>query len=125
MTTPKPTVPKKPPAVRGDEAAAIAAERLRISEILESAEGKRNPAMANQLALYSSLDAQTARGILATSPPSNPYIAAMDAQGPVGLAAAVADIANDPKAARLREIEELGARMRAENRRLSGRGMRD
>ncbi|MGY0573557.1 hypothetical protein ACTGJ9_022800 [Bradyrhizobium sp. RDM12] len=41
--------------VAASENAAIAAERLRVAAILESAEGKRNPAMAQKLALYSVL----------------------------------------------------------------------
>ena len=100
------TAPKKQPAVRGDENAAIANERLRIASIIDSPEGKRNPAMANKLALYSSLDAETARDLLASAPPANPYIAAMEQQGPIGLNAAVTEIAGDAKAARLAEIKE-------------------
>lgn len=96
---------KKPPTVTGDENAAIASERLRISAILESPEGKRNPAMAQKLALGSALDAETARSILAEAPASNPYLAAMDREGPIGLSAATVDITGDPKAARMKEIE--------------------
>jgi len=123
MTTPrKPAATaRKPAAVPSDDNAAIAGERLRICAILESAEGKRNPAMAQKLALYSALDAETAKDILASAPAANPYLAAMEQQGPIGLNAAVADFSNDPKAARLKEIEEMGARMRAERRRAEGR----
>lgn len=55
-------------------------KRLRISSILESSEGKRNPAMAQKLALYSALDAETAKSILAEAPTAaNPYLQAMEA----------------------------------------------
>jgi len=123
MTTPRKPVAtaRKPAAVSSDDNAAIVSERLRISAILESAEGKRNPAMAQKLALFSALDAETAKDILASAPAANPYLAAMEQQGPIGLNAPVADFSNDPKAARLKEIEEMGARMRAERRRAEGR----
>ncbi|MDA9523050.1 hypothetical protein XI06_22910 [Bradyrhizobium sp. CCBAU 11434] len=108
---------KKPPAVTGEANAAIASERLRIAAILESPEGKRNPAMAQKLALGSALDAETARGILAEAPAANPYLlAAMDREGPIGLSAPTVDIAGDPRAARLKEIQE-GARARNNDRR--------
>jgi hypothetical protein len=96
---------KKAPAVTGEANAAIASERLRITAILDSPEGKRNPAMAQKLALGSALDAETARSILAEAPAANPYLAAMDREGPIGLGTASVDIVNDPKAARLKEIE--------------------
>lgn len=97
--------PKKLPAVTGEANAAIASERLRIAAILDSPEGRRNPAMAQKLALGSALDAETARSILAEAPAANPYLAAMDREGPTGLGAASVDIVNDPKTARLKEIE--------------------
>lgn len=111
---------KKPPAVTGDENAAIASERLRIAAILESPEGKRNPAMAQKLALGSVLDAETARSILAEAPAANPYLAAMDREGPIGLSAATVDITGDPKAARLKEIEGSMQAFNADNRRSQG-----
>ena len=55
------TKPTKLAAVSGDLNAAVLSERLRVSAILESAEGKRNPAMAQELALRSPLDVETAR----------------------------------------------------------------
>jgi hypothetical protein len=97
--------PKKTLAVTGEANAAIASERLRIAAILESPEGRRNPAMAQKLALGSALDAETARSILAEAPAANPYLAAMEREGPVGLGAASVDIVGDSKTARLREIE--------------------
>lgn len=97
--------PKKVPAVTGEANAAIASERLRIAAILESPEGRRNPAMAQKLALGSALDAETARSILAEAPAANPYILASEKECPIGLGAASVDINNDPKTARLKEIE--------------------
>lgn len=123
MTTPrKPAATaRKPAAVTGDDNAAVASERLRISAILESAEGKRNPTMAQKLALYSPLDAETAKNILASAPAANPYLAAMDREGPIGLNAPVADFANDPKAARLKEIEQAVRLSNNERRKAQGR----
>ncbi|MET4603271.1 hypothetical protein ABIB90_002749 [Bradyrhizobium sp. JR4.1] len=112
--------PRKPPAVTGEANAAIASERLRIAAILESPEGKRNPGMAQKLALGSALDAETARSILAEAPAANPYIAAMDSQGPIGLTAVTVDITNDPKTARLKEIEGSMKAYNNRNRRAHG-----
>jgi hypothetical protein len=95
-------------AVSGDTNAAVLSERLRVSSILESAEGRRNPAMAQELALRSSLDVETARSILGKAPASNPYLDAMAQQGPInlgdGIGAIVETFTNDPRAARLKEI---------------------
>jgi hypothetical protein len=110
----------KPAAVSGDTNAAVLSERLRVSGILESAEGKRNPAMANQLALRTSLDVETARGILAQAPSSNPYLDAMSRQGPInigdGSGATVETFNSDPRAARLKEIEVSVAAFNDSNR---------
>jgi hypothetical protein len=99
----------KPAAVGGDVNAAVLSERMRVSAILESAEGKRNPKMAQHLALRSTLDAETARSILAESPSANPYLDAMSRQGPInlgeGIGANVETFTNDPRAARLKEID--------------------
>jgi hypothetical protein len=105
------TKPTKLAAVSGGDNAAVLADRMRVSAILESAEGKRNPAMANQLALRTTLDAETARSILAQAPSSSPYLDAMSRQGPInlceGIGANVAtfDSADSAKAARLKEID--------------------
>lgn len=99
----------KPAAVTGDNNAAVLGERLRVSAILESAEGKRNPAMANELALRTPLDVETARSILAQAPSSNPYLDAMSRQGPInlgdGIGANVENFSSNPREARLKEIE--------------------
>jgi hypothetical protein len=96
-------------AVSGDLNAAVLSERLRVSAILESAEGKRNPAMATELALRSSLDVDTARSILGKAPAANPYLEAMSRQGPInlgdGIGANVETFNSDPRAARMKEIE--------------------
>jgi hypothetical protein len=102
--------------VAGDINAAVLSERLRISSILES--GKHNPEMAATLALRTSLDVDTARDLLAKAPAANPYTAAMDREGVVGLNSAAADFsAPDPKAAREQEIKENMALFNAMRRR--------
>lgn len=101
-------------AVSGDANAAVLSERLRVSAILESAEGKKNPALATELALRTALDVDSARAILAKAPSANPYLAAMDREGPIGLSAATADFTNDPKAARQKELSESMAAFNAE-----------
>jgi hypothetical protein len=94
-------------AVSGDTNAAVLSERMRVAAILESPEGKRNPGMAAELALRTSLDVETAKSILGQAPAANPYLAAMDREGPIGLSAATADFAPaDAKAERLKEIAE-------------------
>lgn len=106
---------KKPAAVSGDTNAAVLSERMRIAAIVESAEGRKNPELASELALRSALDVDSARAILAKAPGANPYLAAMAKEGPVGLAADTADFTNDPRAARLKEIEQSMAAFNAAN----------
>jgi hypothetical protein len=109
----------KLPAVSGDSNASVLSERMRISAILESPEGKRNPELASELALRTSLDIGTARGILSKAPAANPYIAAANRECPIdglGSSAATADFSNDPKAARLKEIEISVANFNSERR---------
>jgi len=95
---------KKPDPVSGEVNAAIAGERARISAIIESPEGKRNPELAAELALRSSLDPESAKGILGKSPAQNPYLQAMSLQGKVDIDATAVGMSDDPKAARLAEI---------------------
>lgn len=95
---------RKVAAVSGDTNSAVLSERLRVSSILESAEGLRNPKLANELALRTSLDTETAKALLAQAPAANPYLAAMNAEGPIGLTAEAANLSGDPRAARLKEI---------------------
>lgn len=98
---------KTPAATSGRTNSAVLSERLRISAILESPEGRKNPGMAAEFALRTALDAETAKSLLALAPAANPYLAAMDREGPIGLSAATADFSpTDPKAERLKEITE-------------------
>jgi hypothetical protein len=103
------TKPTKLAAVSGDTNAAVLSERLRVSAILESAEGKRNPSLAQELALRSSLDGETARSILGKAPAANPFTEAMSRLGPInigdGIGANVETFNSDPRAARMKEIE--------------------
>ncbi|MHC6153537.1 hypothetical protein ACVSQB_17320 [Bradyrhizobium elkanii] len=101
MATEIPTV-----AGTGQDNAAILSERLRIGAILDSPEGKRNPELARELALRSTLDVDTAKSLLGKAPAANPYLQAMELEGKVGLTAATPDFSNDPKAARLQEIKQ-------------------
>src|SRR5258708_14926293 len=107
-------------AVAGDVNAAVLSERLRVSAILESPEGRKNPAMANQLALRTPLDAETARGILAQAPAANPFTEAMSRLGPInigeGIGGNVETFSNDPRAARLKEIDGSMAAFNASQR---------
>lgn len=111
---------KRPAAVSGDSNAAALSERLRISAILESAEGKRNPAMAAELALRTPLDAEQAKAILARSPAENPYLLAMQKEGPIGVETQSVNFTEDAKAARRKEIEISMKAFNAERR----KGMR-
>ncbi|MEK9282816.1 hypothetical protein MTR72_24830 [Bradyrhizobium sp. ISRA442] len=77
--------------------------------------------MAQKLALDAALDAETAKSILAAAPAANPYLAAMEREGQVGIGAASVEIADDPKAVRLKEIEGSMKVFNATNRRASGR----
>lgn len=99
--------------VTGEENAAITSERLRITGILTSAEGRRNPGLALEMA-ESGLDVETAKRLLAKAPAANPYLQAMDREGPTGLSAASVEVSNDPKAARLKELEVSVAAFNAE-----------
>lgn len=95
---------KKLAAVSGDTNSAVLSERMRVSAILESPEGKRNPTMATELALRTPLDAEQARAILAQAPAANPYLAAMAKEGPLGIEAETVNMTEDAKSARLKEI---------------------
>lgn len=109
-------------AVSGDTNSAVLSERVRVAAILESAEGKRNPAMATELALRTPLDAEQARAILATAPAANPYIAAMDRFGLADIESPSVDVSGDPKAARLAEIKENMAAFNDRRRHSRGGG---
>jgi hypothetical protein len=95
--------------VSGNENASIIAERTRVAAIVESPEGLARPSAARQLALRSSMDAEAAVEFLRTIPADNPYIAAMEKEGAVGISAAApgasGSFLSDPKASRLAEIK--------------------
>ncbi len=114
------TTTKRPAAVSGDANAAALSERLRIGAIIESAEGKRNPEMAAELALRTSLDPEQAKALLARAPAENPFLTAMDQVGPVGVVGspniAFTEDAEAAKAARLKEIRENMTAFNAANR---------
>ena len=82
-------------------------ERLRISAIIESPEGVLRPEVARKLALHSSLDATSAVELLRSVPIQNPYLAAMQVEGPIGidsLSGATPNSADNKKQKRIEEI---------------------
>ena len=82
-------------------------ERMRIAAIIESAEGILRPETARKLALHSSLDVTSAVELLRTIPAANPYLLAMQKEGPVGvdsLSGATPNSAADKKQKRIEEI---------------------
>ena len=93
--------------ISGEANATLLTERARISSIIESAEGRRNPDMAQELAFRTSLSVEQAKGLLAKVPAANPYLAAMEKEGPVGIESSGPNFTTgDAKAARLAEIGE-------------------
>lgn len=107
--------------VSGDENAAAFTERARISAILESPEGQRNPEMAREFALRTPLSADTAKAILAKTPPANPYLAALAKLTPSAIATSEPKlIEGDAKAARLAEISETMTAINNERRKATG-----
>lgn len=95
---------------------ALLEDRLRIATILESPEGLRNPAVARELALRSPSTASAAIALLRNCPAENPYLAAMNREGAVGIAADPSGPGGDAKAARIAEIKRNTAGVRAEYR---------
>lgn len=93
--------------IPGALSAALAVERLRISSIMESPEGLRNPDAARQLALHSTMEVASAISFLKTVPASNPYLTAMEAHGPIDIGGPSlgAPISTDARAARLEELK--------------------
>ena len=81
----KPTIKIPTTKIAGTANEALALDRLRVSAILESPEGIARPRLAQQLALRSNMDATSAIDVLRSTPVDNPYVAAMDALGPVNV----------------------------------------
>ena len=82
-------------------------ERLRIASIIESPEGILRPEVARKLALHSTMDSASAVELLRSVPVANPYLAAMNLEGPVGvdsLSGASPNNAADKKQKRIEEI---------------------
>lgn len=101
--------------ITASASAILMNERMRVSSILESSEGLARPKAALQLALRSTMDAQSAIDMLKTIPVDNPYIAAMDREGAVNVNALGANpsITGDQKAKRLAEIKANLSPMKA------------
>ena len=90
------------------EAQIIAGERLRILSIVESAEGQRAPKSAFKLAVNSNLSVAMAVDMLKGFPAENPFMEAMQSEGPMGLggnfASADKFVSGDPKELRKAEL---------------------
>lgn len=93
-------------AISASASQVLINERLRVSSILESSEGLARPKAAMQLALRSAMDARSAIDMLKVLPVDNPYIAAMDREGPVNVNALGANpsVTGDAKAKRRAEL---------------------
>ena len=87
--------------------AALALDRQRVADIMESPEGLLRPKAALQLALRSTMDSVSTIEFLRTLPADNPYLAAMNAEGPIDIGGANvgASMSTDKKAARLAELK--------------------
>lgn len=92
--------------VTSDVAGALAAERFRVASILESEAGLKNPKMAIELALRSTMETDSAIALLASAPAQNPFLEAMAKFGQVNISAAVNAPPEGSKEARLAEIKQ-------------------
>ena len=82
-------------------------ERLRIAAIIESAEGVLRPEVARKLALHSSMDATSAVELMRSVPVANPYLAAMNIEGPVNIDSLSGATPNSPDEKKRKRIEEI------------------
>ena len=93
---------------------ALAEDRRRISSILESPEGQKNPSMARRLAIERGMEARDAIDLLKSAPAENPYLAAMGQQGSIGIGApATAAGLSDPKDVKRAEVRDSMAHFNA------------
>ena len=101
----------KPVATKTPTAAMIVSqERLRIMNILESAEGKKRPESARKLALNSNMTAEMALDMLRGLPTESPFLDAMSTEA-IGISSATAGAigaGSDPKQARIAELQNVG-----------------
>jgi hypothetical protein len=95
--------------ISGQANEGILGERLRISQILDSKEGRARPGAAAELALRSDLTADQAIALLAKTPVANPFMDAMDREGEVGLVgqspSGNGGMLTDERAARMAELQ--------------------
>jgi hypothetical protein len=89
----------------------LAAERMRISAIIESEAGKLRPMLALELALRSPMSVDAATALLAKAAPEARHASAADSfqaalKGEaIGLTSLGAEVATDKREARLKEIK--------------------
>ena len=103
----KPTIKIPNAKIAGNANEAIMADRLRVSTILESPEGIARPRIAQHLALRSNMDATSALELLRATPVDNPYVAAMDALGPVNIESFASAAPSSPEAKREKRRAEI------------------
>lgn len=103
----KPTIKIPTAKIEGKANEAIMADRLRVSAILESPEGMARPRIAQQLALRSNMDATSALELLRSTPVDNPYVAAMDALGPVNIESFATAAPSSVEGKRAKRREEI------------------
>ena len=110
----KPTLKIPTAKIAGTANDAILADRLRVSAILESKEGLARPRIAQQLALRSNMDADSALELLRSTPVDNPYVAAMDALGPVNIESFASVAPPTPEDKRAKRLTELRRNIKPE-----------
>jgi len=101
-----------------DSADAVMRDRVRVSTILDSAEGKRNPTLARELALQRGMGADAAVSLLAMVPGNenplaaagNPYLQALDKECAIDLGAPVVSALNT-REARKAELQKAGRQL--------------
>lgn len=91
-------------------ASVMLAERMRISSILESPEGKARPDLAAALALRHNMDAASALELLRVAPEekasaASSFLRALGGEA-IGLSSLGSEVTLDKKAARIAEIKK-------------------
>ena len=110
----KPTIKIPTAKVAGSANEVLLNERLRINSIVSSPEGIARPELARKLALESNIDAQSAVELMKTVPVSNPYVAAMDALGPVNIESFATVSPTTPEDKRAKRLTELRRNIKPE-----------
>ena len=107
---------KSPAPVSASTNETLLGERLRIAAIIESAEGVLRPEVARKLALHSSMDSVSAVELMRSVPVANPYLAAMQIEGPVGINSFSAAEPNTPESKKEKRLVELRRNLKPQPR---------